>query len=69
MNAHDIIVNNYETRHEDEDDFTYEIDQEIMLDVIASMDVYDVCKRLGILKRLDCNKQERHDILQRLKGN
>jgi hypothetical protein len=56
-------------RHkDDEDDYTYDIDQEIMLDVVSSMDVYDVCKRLGILRRLDNNKQERKAILQRLKG-
>ena len=59
---------NYENRHKQEDDYTYEIDQEIMLDIIMSMDVYDVCKRLGMLKRLDNNKQERKAILQRLKG-
>jgi hypothetical protein len=53
---------------DDEDDYTYDIDQEIMLDVVSSMDVYDVCKRLGILRRLDNNKQERKAILQRLKG-
>jgi|WetSurSiteA1Bulk_404760.scaffolds.fasta_scaffold15834_3 hypothetical protein len=58
----------HETRHAHEDDYTYEIDQEIMLDIISSMDVYDVCKQLGILKRLDADMQEREDILARLKG-
>ena len=50
-----------------EDDYTYIIDQEIMLDLIASMDVYDVMKKLGMLKRLD-NMKERAKILKRLKG-
>lgn len=57
-----------EHRRIDEDGFTYEIDQEIMLDYIMSMDIYDVCGRLGILRYLDKNKQARKDILQRLKG-
>lgn len=62
-----MTIKHYENRHDDEEGYTYEIDREIMLDIITSLDVYDVCRRLGILKRLDSDKQERETILKDLK--